>query len=164
MRKAHVASGTAALALLMGGCADDSDPTDARGSSETSGPFNAGASPSTSSDSFFDKAAASSAAKSALLVIGDFPAGWASTTPEADEEGDQAFQEKFTDCLKAPDDLFSDNSPGSTSEDSLDFNSPDENTTISSSVSIAVPGKMRQFFELIKGDTVNPCLAQVLDE
>jgi hypothetical protein len=69
---------------------------------------------------------------------------------------------QFSDCIKAPTNLF-DDSPDSASENSPDFQSPDENIAVSANAAIAAPGKMQQFFDIMKGGNVSQCMAHVLD-
>lgn len=148
------------LALVLAGCANNGDDTDSSsppGESQATTPDR-----SIPSSSNFDTTAAKAAAKSALLVIGDFPAGWGATPADPDTPESEELQNKLSECLKAPSNLFGDGSDG-VSEDSPDFNSPDEDTTVGSSVSVAAPGKMRQFFDIMKGENVSGCLAEVMN-
>ncbi len=150
--------GAVALALMLGGCADGED--DSGGAS----PVEPGATSSSkaASDSSFDKDAARALAKSALFVIGDFPAGWGATPADPDTSEGEELQKQLSECLDAPSNLFGKGSDG-VSEDSSDFNSPDENTTVSSSVSVAAPGRMRQFFDVMKGENVSGCLSEAMN-
>ncbi|MBA3745068.1 hypothetical protein [Sporichthya sp.] len=150
--------GVVALALMLGGCADGDDDSDA------ALPVEPGATSSgkAASDSSFDKDAARALAKSALFVIGDFPAGWGATPADPDTEDGEELQKQLSECLDAPSNLFGEGADG-VSEDSSDFNSPDEATTVSSSVSVAAPGRMRQFFDVMKGENVSGCLSEAMN-
>lgn len=162
VRNVAMASSAALLALMMAGCgggekADAAAPAGQSGSSTTTD----AASPSTSS---FDIAAAKSKAKSANLVIGDFPAGWAAAPREADDEDDAKVGKQFADCLNVPVALFDGKDDAdSVSVDSPDFNSPDKETTISSSVAIASSGRMTEYFNIMKGENVSACLNATMD-
>lgn len=153
--------GLAALVLALTGCGgdDDEEPAAGPGAAESALPTPEG----TSSDRSFDEAAASEAARGALLTISDFPSGWSTSEPDPETPEDEQFGAQLETCLGVPAGLLGDDREGSVSEDSLDFNSPDDIITVGSSVAIAQPGAMAEFFDVISGDKLAPCLAETMD-
>lgn len=135
-------------------------------SSSGGGPASqSGSATPTSSGPAFPKAAASSAARSALLTISDFPSGWSTSKDDSasNDSSDKKFQQELADCLHAPAGLLGHDEANSADADSPDFDSPDGNTTISESVSVSQSDRVDQLFSILKQDNATDCFSTTVN-
>jgi hypothetical protein len=104
----------------------------------------------------FPRAAAQAAASSALLTVGDFPAGW-NTSPDDASGPTDKFTRQFAGCLRAPIDLFQ-AGPDNVQKDSPDFNSPDDtDASVSESISVATTAQMDQATAVLHQSNLTGC-------
>lgn len=155
MRKLVASSSIVAVLALACSACGNNDPKSASPEQP--------ASSTSPSGSPFPLGAAKAAAGEALLTIEDMPPGWSTSKDDSTDDDSGQFEEQLGKCLHAPPSLFSDDGTDRTHQDSLDFDSPDGNTTISESVSVGTLANQKQGFSILRQDNAMDCLTTTFD-
>jgi hypothetical protein len=147
----------AATGLLAAGCSDDGGDTATSSTATTSDSETTANEDDGRTQAELD--ADEEAARSALLVLDDFPPGWEAAEPDPDNDNDDV-QEGLADCLDVDVEMFAnDNNP---SAESPAFTSPNDDEVSSEVTYTASIENATRTVAILKDPDTPGCYAQAL--